>query len=183
MCAEAGTAEFSGIGFMSVEPSKDEPSSGVPVRGFHVEEALAAGIMAVLCVITLLNVATRYLTNVSFAFTEEISVFLVVLMTFIGTATAFSRGLHLAMLALVERLPWRVQYWQRVYALACGILMFGILAWYGALAWLDDYDSGLVSPGLGVPQWWYTAVVPVFSCLIVLRQLQALAIALRRKQP
>ncbi|CAM4140347.1 TRAP transporter small permease [Kerstersia similis] len=168
---------------MSVEPSKDAPDSAEPHRGFHVEEALAAGIMAVLCVITLLNVLTRYLTNASFAFTEEISVFLVVLMTFIGTATAFSRGLHLAMLALVERMPWRVQYWQRIYALLCGIVMFAILAWYGALAWLDDYDSGLVSPGLGVPQWWYTSVVPIFSCLIILRQLQALRAALRLGRP
>lgn len=165
------------------KPLHDESSSGLVSRGFHLEEALAAGIMGVLCVITLLNVLTRYFTNASFAFTEEISVFLVVLMTFIGTATAFSRGLHLAMLALVERMPWRVQRWQRIYALLCGLLMFSILAWFGAEAWLDDYESGLVSPGLGVPQWWYTLVVPVFSLLIVGRQLQALRQVLRQARP
>ncbi|MGO3743370.1 TRAP transporter small permease, partial [Kerstersia sp.] len=130
---------------MSGESSENVPVPAGSGQGFHLEEALAAGIMAVLCVITLLNVATRYLTNASFAFTEEISVFLVVVMTFIGTATAFSRSLHLAMLALAERMPWRMQCWQRVYALLCGMLMFGILAWYGALAWVDDYESGLVS--------------------------------------
>lgn len=147
---------------------------------FHLEEALAAGIMGVLCIITLLNVFTRYFTNASFAFTEEVSVFLVIVMTFIGTATAVSRGHHLAMTALIERMPWRFRRWQRIFALGCGLLMFGVLAWYGALAWLDDYDSGLVSPGLGVPQWWYTMVLPVFSVLICLRQLQALVAVLRR---
>ena len=38
--------------------------------------------------------------------------------------------------------------------------------------WWDDYTSGLTSPGLGVPQWWYTAAVPVLSALIVWRLLQ-----------
>jgi len=50
--------------------------------------------------------------------------------------------------------------------------MFGILTWYGGLMWWDDYTSGLTSPGLGVPQWWYTAAVPVLSALIVWRLLQ-----------
>lgn len=163
------------------ESLHDEPSSGS--RGSRVEEALAAGIMAALCVITLLNVLTRYFSHVSFAFTEEISVFLVVLMTFVGTATAFSRGLHLAMLALVERLPWRVQRWQRIYALLCGLSMFGIVMWFGTLSWWDDVQTGLVSPGLGIPQWWYTAIVPLLSLLIMVRQLQALFDAVRWTQP
>jgi TRAP-type C4-dicarboxylate transport system permease small subunit len=52
--------------------------------------------------------------------------------------------------------------------------MFGILAWQGALMCWDDYRSGLTSPGLGLPQWWYTLAVPVLSALIVLRLLQRL---------
>ncbi|MDM0021208.1 TRAP transporter small permease [Variovorax saccharolyticus] len=157
------------------EPSPEgaEPASAAP-RPFHFEEALAALIMALLCLITFGNVLARYFTNISFAFTEEFSVFLVVVMTFIGAATAFTRGHHLALGFLVERLPPRGRSAQRVFAILCALAMFGILAWWGGLMWWDDYGSGLTSPGLGLPQWWYTAAVPLLSLLIVWRLLQLL---------
>ena len=40
-----------------------------------LEEALAVAAMAVLVAITLLNVMTRYFTDESYAWTEELSVF------------------------------------------------------------------------------------------------------------
>ena len=45
-----------------------------------LEEALAVAAMAVLVAITLLNVMTRYFTDESYAWTEELSVFLMVVM-------------------------------------------------------------------------------------------------------
>lgn len=145
-----------------------------PPRPFHIEEALAALIMAVLCLITFANVLTRYFTNISFAFTEEFSVFLVVVMTFVGAATAFTRGHHLAITFLADKLPARGRLWQRRFAIGCGLAMFGVLAWWGGLMWWDDYETGITSPGLGVPQWWYTLSVPLFSALVALRLLQLL---------
>ena len=153
-------------------PEVHDEEAPRPPRPFHVEEALAALIMALLCLITFANVLTRYFTNISFAFTEEFSVFLVVVMTFVGAATAFTRGHHLSITFLVDKLSARGRVWQRRFALLCGLAMFGVLTWYGGLMWWDDYTSGLTSPGLGVPQWWYTAAVPVLSALIVWRLLQ-----------
>ena len=157
------------------------PSTGVEPaeqprkpRPFHIEEALAALIMATLCLITFANVLTRYFTNFSFAFTEEFSVFLVVVMTLVGAATAFTRGHHLAITFFPDKLSARGQLWQKRFALVCALVMFGVLLWWGALMWWDDYDTGITSPGLGVPQWWYTLSVPLFSVLIELRLLQLL---------
>lgn len=155
-------------------PTNTDEQAPRPSRPFRVEEALAALIMAVLCLITLGNVLTRYLTNISFAFTEEISVFLVVVMTFVGAATAFTRGHHLSITFLINKLSAQGRVWQRRFALGCALAMFGVLTWYGGLMWWDDLQTGLTSPGLGVPQWWYTLSVPVLSALIVLRLLQLL---------
>lgn len=152
----------------------EKQSSTEPVRGFRIEEALAAAIMAVLCLITFANVVTRYLTNISFAFTEEISVFLLVVMTFVGAASAFRHGHHLSITFLVDRLSPSAQRWQRRFALGCSLLVFGILGWYGAQMSLDDWRSGLTSPGLGVPQWRYTVAIPVLSLLVIARLLQLL---------
>ena len=52
----------------------------------RIEERLGVACMVVLTLITLGNVLTRYLTDESFAWTEEISVFLIVVMTLAGAA-------------------------------------------------------------------------------------------------
>ena len=38
----------------------------------------------------------------------------------------------------------------------------------------DDYETGVTSSGLGLPQWWYTLSVPVLSLLVALRIAQRL---------
>jgi TRAP-type C4-dicarboxylate transport system permease small subunit len=54
--------------------------------------------------------------------------------------------------------------------------MFLALAVLGVrIAW-DEYTFGETSPGIGVPSWWYSVWLPVFSVAIALR---ALALALR----
>jgi hypothetical protein len=45
-----------------------------------------------------------------------------------------------------------------------------------ALVW-DDYRFGETSPGIGVPQWWYSIWLPVLSLAIALR---ALGLFIRR---
>jgi TRAP-type C4-dicarboxylate transport system permease small subunit len=48
------------------------------------------------------------------------------------------------------------------------------------LAW-DDYRYEVTSPGIGVPQWWYTVWLPVLSAVVALRGMQRfLRILLRR---
>jgi TRAP-type C4-dicarboxylate transport system permease small subunit len=51
--------------------------------------------LAALVLLTLINVVVRYLTDQSFAETEEISIFLMVVLTMAGAAAAASRDRHL----------------------------------------------------------------------------------------
>ena len=53
-------------------------------RPARIEEVLGVACMVVLVLLTLGNVLTRYLTDASFAWTEEISIFLIVVMTLAG---------------------------------------------------------------------------------------------------
>jgi TRAP-type transport system small permease protein len=138
-------------------------------RSVSIERFVLALVMALLCVITMGNVVVRYFTNISFAFTEEISVSLMVVMTLTGASTAFYRNKHIAILFLVDRLPPRARSHFGLFSLAACTLMFGLLAWYGArMAW-DDFRFDVTSPALGVPQWFYSAWLPFLSLLIVYR--------------
>jgi TRAP-type C4-dicarboxylate transport system permease small subunit len=125
--------------------------------------------MAAIVLITLGNVLARYFTDISFAFTEEVSVFLLVFLTFIGSAKAFLDGNQMAVTYFVDKLAWR---WRRrwlLFGLATSALMLSLLAWYGArMAW-DDYELEVTSPGLGAPQWIYTVWLPLLSLLVLAR--------------
>ncbi len=124
--------------------------------------------MGALCVLTMVNVLVRYFSDISFAFTEEISVGLMVVMTLVGASHAFATNHHIAIVYFVERKPLLRRAARRLAA-GSSLLMFALLAWYGARMTWDDYRYEVTSPSLGVPQWWYSVWLPVLSVLIVLR--------------
>jgi TRAP-type C4-dicarboxylate transport system permease small subunit len=134
-----------------------------------LEKFFAALAMALICAITFGNVVARYFTNYSFAFTEEFSVFLMVALTFFGTAAAFAENKHIRMSFLVDKLPRVPRRRLEQGLMAASAVMFALLAWYGTkLAW-DDFAFETTSPGLGVPQWLYTVWLPLLSVAIVAR--------------
>lgn len=157
---------------MSAELDPTDPVPDPPTRvPLSLEKALVAAAMAAMALITFSNVATRYLTNVSLAFTEEYSVALMVVVALLGTSLAMAAGRHVRIGTLVDGLAPAGRRAAEVAALALCTLCFGILAvWGGMLAW-DEYEYEVMSSGLGHPQWWYTAFLPVLSVAVVLRAL------------
>ena len=142
------------------------PATRIPLR---LEEVVMAAAMAGIALITGANVLTRYVSDVSLAFTEEYSVVLMVLVTLVGSAYAARRAVISASIFLVERLPAHTRRWAELGALAATVLCFALVAGYGVQLAFDDYRFEVLSPGLGHPQWLYTAMLPVFSAVIVAR--------------
>ncbi|MDR3221948.1 MAG: TRAP transporter small permease [Candidatus Accumulibacter sp.] len=145
--------------------NKDKPGGG---RLATVERVMMALSMGALCILTMANVLVRYFTDMSFAFTEEISIVLMVIMTLVGASHAFATRHHIAIQFVVEHVSVLRRIAPRLAA-ACSLLMFSLLTFFGArMAW-DDYDFEVTSPSMGVPQWWYSIWLPILSALIVLR--------------
>jgi TRAP-type C4-dicarboxylate transport system permease small subunit len=138
----------------------------VPVR---IEEAVAAAAMALICAITFANVVVRYFTDASFAFTEEISVFLLVVLTLVGAAAAFARDRNIRVDFFVLRLPRPTRLALELAGLALSALLFTMVGWFGWRFFLDDWKYGTTSPGLGIPQWLYSVWLAVLAVLIVAR--------------
>ncbi|HLX82176.1 MAG TPA: TRAP transporter small permease [Burkholderiales bacterium] len=138
------------------------------------EDWIAAFGMAALCAITMINVVVRYLTDESFAWTEEFSVFLLVLTTMAGTAAAAMRDNHIRIeFFLMSGSQSRQRKLALFGAVVTAIFFLALAALTGRMAW-DDFHYAEISSGLGVPRWWYTAWVPALSLVISFRVVQAM---------
>ena len=69
----------------------DEPVR-VPLK---IEDWLTVLVMGALALITFANVMARYFTNQSFAWTEEFSVFLMIVLALVGSSAAVARDRHI----------------------------------------------------------------------------------------
>ena len=80
-------------------PAEADPAVKVPLA---IEDWLAVILLAALALITFLNVLVRYFTDQSFAWTEEISVFLLIVLTMAGGSVAFVRNHHIRIEILAD---------------------------------------------------------------------------------
>ncbi|MGE5253292.1 MAG: TRAP transporter small permease [Planctomycetaceae bacterium] len=136
------------------------------------EEVLCAILFAVMAVITFVNIISRYLLKYSFAFTEELVVSFFVWLTLLGTSIAFREQSHLGFSFLVDRLPRKIRRILLWVSAALGAALFIFLIYFALGQIGEEISLEITSSGIGVPQWWYTIGVPVFSALIVLRVFQ-----------
>ncbi|HET6469220.1 MAG TPA: TRAP transporter small permease [Geminicoccaceae bacterium] len=138
----------------------------MPIR---LEEALAAAAMALICLISFANTALRYLTDVSFAFTEEFSVFLLVFMTFTGAAVAFATDTNIRIAWLEQRLGPAGRRLLDLLSIAATTLVLALVIWHGSRLTLDQWRWEETSPGLGYPQWLYTVWLPLLALVCLFR--------------
>ena len=138
----------------------------VPVA---VEEGIAVACMALLVLITLLNVVTRYLTDESFAWTEEISVFLMVVMTLAGASAAAARDRHIRIEFFYDGGSAERQRRLKIVAACFMGLLFTALAWLFVRTVGDEIKYAETSMGLGIPRWWFTVFSPLLCAGIALR--------------
>ena len=155
----------------------DEPTR-IPLK---IEDWLTVIVMGLLALITFANVIARYFTDQSFAWTEEFSVFLMIVLSLVAGSASVARNRQI-----------RIEYFadsgsekrQRALARFGALMVFVLFALIAVLSvrvvW-DDYRFGETSPGIGIPQWWYTVWLPVFAIAIAGR---ALGLFIRRgRQP
>lgn len=144
------------------------------------EDWLTVGVMAALALITFANVLVRYFTDVSFAWTEEISTFLMIVLALVGGASAVVREAHIRIEFFADAgSSGRRRRLAQIGALLVALLFITIGVLSLPVVW-DQYQYEETSPGIGVPQWWYSIWLPVFSALIAGRALQVFARKLRR---
>lgn len=165
-------------GHVLPEPGEPDEATRVPLA---IEDWLTVVVMALLALITFANVLVRYFTDQSFAWTEEFSVFLMIVLAMVAGSAAVARNANIRIEFFADGgSPARQRALARFGALMVFVL-FALMAVLSARTLYDDIRFGETSPGIGVPQWWYTVWLPVLSLAIAGR---ALGLFIRRgRQP
>lgn len=152
----------------SLLPTEKDIATTIPLK---IEDWLTVIVMALLASITFANVVVRYFTNHSFAWTEEISIFLMIVLAMVAGSAAVARNCHIRIEYFAEKgSPRRRRCLARIAAIIV-LALFALLAVLSSRMVWDDFRFGETSPGIGVPQWWYSIWLPLLSIAIALRAL------------
>lgn len=164
---------------MSSPAPGTDPSPSPEPRSLRLEDWLIVLTMAALALITFANVIVRYFTSASFAWTEEISVFLMIVLALVGGSAAVARQLHIRIEFFADGGSERRRRVLAEFGAAMVALLFGIITVLSVRVVWDDYRFEETSPGIGVPQWWYSMWMPVLCALTTARAVQVF-VRLRR---
>jgi len=151
---------------MKRETDQRHASPRVPLA---IEKAIIAGALALICLISFANVLVRYFTDFSFAFTEEISVFMLVILAFFGSAVAFARDEQIRISFFLERMPTRVRWVATIITLLANLTIFALVVWFGGRFAYEEWFFDATTPGLGIPAWIYSIWLPIAALVIIAR--------------
>ncbi|MGA8392740.1 MAG: TRAP transporter small permease, partial [Burkholderiaceae bacterium] len=118
---------------------------------------------------TFANVLVRYFTDSSFAWTEEFSVFLMILLAMVAGSAAVARDRHIRIEFFSASGSATRQRRLALFGAAMVAALFFLMAALSVRVVWDDFRFNETSPGIGVPQWWYSIWLPVISLAIALR--------------
>ena len=150
-------------------------------RSLALEDWLTVISMAALALFTFANVLVRYFTDSSFAWTEEFSVFLMVVLALVGGSAAVARDRHIRIEFFSSRGSQKRQRFLALLGASMVTLLFSLIAVLSVRLVWDDFRYGETSPGIGVPQWWYSIWFPILTALIAARAMGLFLRIKRRK--
>lgn len=136
------------------------------------------GLMSITFLI-FVNVIARYILKQSIVWAEELTTYVIIWATFVGSSYCVKHNMHVGIDALVMILPKPLKRVVAVFVHLAGFAISLLLLVYGVNLTKGVHDSKQLSPALMLPMWYAYLALPVSGALMTVRFVQALAGALR----
>ncbi|MFW6139148.1 MAG: TRAP transporter small permease [Spirochaetota bacterium] len=144
------------------------------------ESSLCFGVI-VLSGLLIINFVSRELHKAIY-FSEEISMFLVIWVTFVGTSYAVRRARHIRMGAIFDALPQKIkQVVMYLIAVVSTVVMF-FMTYLSIKYLLHALRMGQVSPALRLPSWIFYIIIPVGFFMAGVQYLRTITKNIREKE-
>jgi len=123
---------------------------------------LVAGIACVM----LAQVFFRYVLNDSLQWSEELSLYAMIWLVFLGSVTLVRGWGHIAITAFINLLPFRVRTWTFVLAKVLSLVFIVVLCYWGVQ--LVSLQVHAASPSMGFSTRWIKVSIAVGAALMAL---------------
>ena len=132
-----------------------------------IEKLVACVCVSIMAVLVFVNVIARYVFGNSLAVSDEMSTYLFVLMSFMGTAVAARRKAHLGLSIVTDHVSPRAR-------LIISMVMYAISALFCLLMVISQYQMGQQTATMQWPEWIYGSFVPVGAAFAMMAFLQTM---------
>lgn len=137
------------------EPKRTEVEQ-IKSRSWRLEDVLATVAIAFMCLITFANVVLRYVSDVSIGWSEEVSVFLMLVLVFAGAAAAAFHDKHIRVEFLYDSKNTRTRRRLRMLSVWLTTLVLTAVALLLIKTAIGEYAYQEKVSSLDVPRWWLT---------------------------
>ena len=139
-----------------------------------IEKLVACVCVSIMAVLVFVNVIARYVFGNSLAVSDEMSTYLLVLMSFMGTAVAARRKAHLGLSIVTDHVSPRARLIISMVMYAISALFCLLIVIFGIQMVISQYQMGQETATMQWPEWIYGSFVPVGAAFAMMAFLQTM---------
>lgn len=147
-----------------------------------VEVSILVFCVASLGILLITNVFARTFFQ-SIYFAEEVSKFLVMLMTFTGLSYGVRKARHIRMGAFLDAMPPKMEKTFIIIIALISAVVMAIMAWASWEYLLNAMSKGHMTPALRVPKWTFYVIIPVGFSLACIQYIRTIIKNFIEKEP
>ena len=147
-----------------------------------MEVSILVFCVATLGILLITNVFARTFFQ-SIYFAEEVSKFLVMLMTFTGVSYGVRKARHIRMGAFLDSMPPKMEKTFIIIISLISAVVMAIMAWASWEYLLNAMSKGHMTPALRVPKWTFYVIMPIGFGLAGIQYLRTILKNLIEKEP
>ncbi|GHE20523.1 TRAP transporter small permease [Halomonas urumqiensis] len=137
----------------------------------RLESVAMVACMSIATIITSIQVVYRYGFNSSLFWAEEVVIYSIICMSFVGASMGVRHGAHISVDVLNAIASPSVNRWLHIVAAVLGIAFAGFMVFFGFQLFFSTLDRGQLTAALRLPMAWFYLPIGLSGVLLILRYL------------
>lgn len=133
-----------------------------------VANVVTAGAICIQTLIMFVGVCFRYFFNSPLTWSDEISTYLLVLVTFFGSYVALRQKMLAKIELLVNKLPKKQKLVVMVIANLLGMVLIIAIAYFGSQLLMSPVTMRQKTASLDMPIWVFVAIIPLSAFMMLI---------------
>jgi len=135
----------------------------------RLEKVAMVAFMSIATILTTFQVVYRYGFNNSLSWAEEVVIYSIVCMSFVGASMGVRHGAHISVDVLNAFAPPAVNRWLHILTAVLGIAFAVMMTYLGFRLFSITLERGMLSPAMRMPMAWVYLPIGLSGVLLIIR--------------